>query len=363
MAKQQYITPSIATTGDTTGYMNVISTTPGGELQVVTTGGTVNTIAPDRHIVIGDVLVSPGHYKVIPSDYHIDGNLTVEATTGITIGTETIEYAGHVAVAGGLFNCTGTVDLQGGLSVGTTTFTTPNIGTSGTSGTSGTGGSIPMTSMIAWYDATTGVTTSGEFVSSWADRSGNGFTLTAPSGREPDAIGVTLNGVNIPNTVTSYSNKKLVTATNITQIGSTGTIFIVAAQYSGDGSYSRFVDSIYSDNWHFSRNSSSPEVLGGVATNDAPYGAVLAADDATFYTFRMVFSGGQTVITKNGTVSSSPYTNGTPGSAQPLSMFIAVNDSFAGKKAIAELIIYDDILSSEDITAVENYLVGKWNHY
>ncbi len=358
MAKQQYITPSIATTGDTTGYMNVISTTPGGEIQTVTTGGTVNTIAPDRHIVIGDVLVSPGHYKVIPSDYHIDGNLTIEANAPITIGSETIEYAGHVAVAGDLFNCTGVVDLQGGLSVGTTTFSVA-VPTSGTSGSSG----IPMTSMIAWYDATTGVTTSGEFVSSWADKSGNGFTLTAPSGREPDAIGVTLNGVNIPNTVTSYSNKKLVTATNITSPGSTGTIFIVAAQYTGDGSYSRFVDSIYSENWHFSRNSSSPEVLGGVATNDAPYGAVLAADDATFYTFRMVFSGGQTVITKNNTVSSSPYTNGTPGSAQPLAMFIAVNDSFAGKKAIAELIIYDDVLSSEDITTVENYLRTKWAHY
>ncbi len=122
MAKQQYITPSVAVTGDTTGYMNVISTTPGGELQVVTTGGTVNTIAPDRHIVIGDVLVTPGHYKVIPSDYHIDGNLTIEATTGITIGTETIEYEGHVAIAGSVFNCTGTVDIQGGLSLGATTF-------------------------------------------------------------------------------------------------------------------------------------------------------------------------------------------------------------------------------------------------
>jgi hypothetical protein len=136
MAKQQYIQPSVAVTGDTTGYMNVISTTDGGEMQVVTTGGTINTIAPDRHIVIGNVLVTPGHYKVIPSDYHIDGDLTIEATTGITIGTETIQYEGHVAIAGNVFNCTGTVDIQGGLSLGATTFTV----TMPTSGTSGTGG-------------------------------------------------------------------------------------------------------------------------------------------------------------------------------------------------------------------------------
>jgi hypothetical protein len=122
MAKQQYIQPTVAVTGDTTGYMNVISTTDGGEIQIVTTGATVNTIAPDRHIVLGDVLVTPGHYKVIPSDYHIDGNLTIEATTGITIGTETIEYEGHVAIAGELLNCTGIIDIKGGLTIGSTTF-------------------------------------------------------------------------------------------------------------------------------------------------------------------------------------------------------------------------------------------------
>lgn len=353
MAKQQYITPSIAVTGDTTGYMNVISTTDGGELQVVTTGGTINTIGPDRHIVIGDVLVGPGHYKTIPTDYHIDGNLTIEALPSVTIGTETVSYEGYVGVDGYL-NCTGTIDNHGTLFV---------YGTSGTAGTSGTGGGIPMTSMIAWYKADVGVTLSGEFVSSWADQSGNGFNLIAPSGKLPDGIGVALNGINVPNTFTNYSDKRLITAGNITSPGSTGTVFIVAAQYTGDNSYGRFVDSIYSDNWHFSRNAGNAEVLGGVATNDAPYGAVLAADNNTFFTFRMVFNGTTTVITKNNATSSSPYTNGTPGAARPLSIFTANDGSFPGKKAIAELIIYDDVLSAGDISTVEDYLRTKWAHY
>lgn len=362
MAKQQYITPSIATTGDTTGYMNVISTTPGGELQVVSTGGTVNTIAPDRHIVVGDVLVTPGHYKVIPSDYHIDGNLTIEATTGITIGTEVIEYAGHVAIAGSLLNCTGTIDMKGGLSLGTTTFTTPSlIGSSGTSG----GGGLPVTaSLIAHFTADTGVTTAGEFVTSWADQSPNSYVLQAPEGREPDAIGITLNGVNIPNTTVNYSNKYLVTPGNIAQIGATGTIFLVAAQYAGDNGYSRFVDNIFSSNWHISRDATNQAILSGVVANDAPYGAQLAATDGTFYTFRIVFDGTTTVITSNGTTSSSPYTNGITGGPQPLSMFMTADGaSFAGKKAIAELIIYDDVLTTEQITLVEEYLVAKWAHY
>jgi hypothetical protein len=356
MCNQQYLPPAIAVTGDTTGYMNVLSSTPGGELQVVTTGATVNTIGPDRHVVIGDVLVGPGHYKVIPTDYHIDGDLTIEALPPVTIGSETVGYTGYLGVDGYL-NCTGTIDNQGTL------FVYGSTGTSGTSGSSGTGGDIPRTSMLAWYDATTGVTTAGEFVSSWADISGNGFDLIAPTEKLPDALGVTLNGVAIPNTTLTYGDKRLVTASNFTQIGTTCTIFIVAAQYTGDGNYSRFIDNSFSNNFHFSRNSASQEVLGGVATNNEPYGAVLAADNNTFYTFRMVCNAGQTVITRNGAVSSTPYNNGTPGTAVPLAMFATSDGSFPGKKAIAELIIYNDVLSAGDIATVEDYLVGKWQHY
>jgi hypothetical protein len=130
MSKQQYITPTIAVTGDTTGYMNVISTTPGGELQVVTTGATVNTIGPDKYIVVGDVLVSPGHYKTIPTDYHINGNLTIEALPPITIGSETVAYTGYLGVDGYL-NCTGTINNNGTL------FVYGPAGTGSTSGTSG----------------------------------------------------------------------------------------------------------------------------------------------------------------------------------------------------------------------------------
>jgi hypothetical protein len=130
MAKQQLLTPNIAVTGDTTGYMNVLSTTPGGEVQIVTTGATVNTIAPDRHIVIGDVLVSPGHYKVIPTNYNIAGNLTIQALAPVTIGSETVAYTGYLGVDGYL-NCTGTIDNSGTL------FVYGPAGTGSTSGTSG----------------------------------------------------------------------------------------------------------------------------------------------------------------------------------------------------------------------------------
>ena len=367
MSQQQFIKPTIATKDDATYGLNVLSTTPGGQIQIVTSGETVNTIGPDRHIVVGDVLVSPGHFVNIQSDYHVDGNITIEAVaTGITIGTETYQYAGHVGVVGNLIHCTGTIDIQGGLTVGSTAFTTGTVATSGTSGTSGTGGApLPVTtSLIAHFTADAGVTTAGEFVTSWADQGPNNYVLEAPTGREPDAIGVTLNGVNIPNTTVNYSNKYLVTPGNIAQIGATGTIFLVAAQYAGDNGYSRFVDNIFSSNYHISRDASNQAILSGVVANNDPYGAQLAATDGTFYTFRIVFDGTTTVITSNGTNTSTPYVNGITGGPQPLSMFMTADGaSFAGKKAIAELIIYDDVLTTEQITAVEDYLVAKWAHY
>lgn len=402
MSKYVFLQPRVVTTGDTVGYMNVIATDKNGYVDIINTGSTINTLSPDKNIVVGDVVTRPGDYKQVPGDLHVDGDIVIASAGDITIGSETIKHEAFLSVEG-YINCTGTIDIQGtffpgyakaevgpagtsgssgssgsdgsqgqfgsngtsGIS-GTSgssgsTSTTGTTGTSGTGGTSGT--NIPMTSMIAWYKADVGVTTAGEFVSSWADQSGNGFDLIAPSEKLPDAIGVTLNGIAVPNTTVNYSDKRLITATNITQIGSTGTIFIVAAQYSGDGGYTRFIDSVFADNYHFSRNSNNLEVLGGVVANESPYGAVLAAENNTFYTFRLVFNGTTTVITKNNDVSSSPYTNGTPGAPQPLSMFTATNGSFAGKKAIAELIIYDDVLSAGDITTVERYLQDKWGHY
>jgi hypothetical protein len=94
----------------------VLSTTPGGEVQIVTTGATVNTIAPDRHIVVGDVLVSPGHYKNIPTNYNIDGNLTIEGDEPIIIGGEVLRNEGYVEV-NGYMNCTGVIDNSGTLFV------------------------------------------------------------------------------------------------------------------------------------------------------------------------------------------------------------------------------------------------------
>ena len=114
MANKQLLTPSIAVTGDTTGYMNVISTTPGGELQVVTTGATVNTIGPDKHVVVGDMLIGPGHYKTIPTNLYVDGGVKIEKEPDIVVGDKTVTYQGILEVNGEML-ATGDIDIDGDL--------------------------------------------------------------------------------------------------------------------------------------------------------------------------------------------------------------------------------------------------------
>lgn len=139
MSKQQYITPTIAVSGDTTGYMNVLSTTPGGEVQIVTTGATVNTIGPDRYIMVGDMLVAAGHYKAVPSNLYVDGDISIQKEDDVVIGGETVTNQGVLKVDGEML-ITGDIDIQGDL-----IFEDAPSGSSGMAGSSGSSGETGAT--------------------------------------------------------------------------------------------------------------------------------------------------------------------------------------------------------------------------
>jgi len=114
MSKNLYIKPAIATEDDSTLYLNTLSTTPGGEVQIVTTGSTVNTIGPDKHVIVGDMLVGPGHNKSVPTDLYVDGSITIEKGNDVTVGDETVENEGILYVNGSI-TCTDTIDIDGDL--------------------------------------------------------------------------------------------------------------------------------------------------------------------------------------------------------------------------------------------------------
>lgn len=114
MSKQQFIEPTIAVEADSTITHNVVSSTPGGAVQVVTTEETVVTHEADRHIVAGDMLIGPGHHKHIPTDLYVTGDVKVDAKDAITIGDDTIRYNGLLEI-NGILASGGDVDVLGDL--------------------------------------------------------------------------------------------------------------------------------------------------------------------------------------------------------------------------------------------------------
>ena len=414
MSKYIFLQPRVVTTGDTVGYMNVIATDKNGYVNIINTGSTINTLSPDKNIVVGDVVTRPGDYKQVPGNLHVDGDIVIASAGDITIGSETIKHEAFLTVEG-YINCTGTIDIQGTFfpgyakaevgpagtsgssgsdgsagqmgSTGTsgisgtsgesgssgssgesgssgTSGATGTTGSSGTGGTAGTG--IPMEGMLAWYKADAGVTSSGGLISQWDDQSGNNYHLYGSGDNQPYYGDIQLNGMYVPNTVadwTSSSTKKMETALQLPDIGSTGTIFMVGAQYAGETFYNYFFESATVPGIIIARNSASEQFAGSIDNSDSPpYVSIAAATDATFYTARLTGDGTNSKLVLNGTIIGNDFPQ-TPGTVDDTLMLFYGSSGRPGRKSIAELIIYSDLLSNVDIATVEDYLRTKWGHY
>jgi len=418
MSKYVFLQPREVTTGDTVGYMNVIATDKNGYVNIINTGSTINTLSPDKNIVIGDVVTRAGDYKQVPGDLHVDGDIIIASAGDITIGAETIKHEAFLSVEG-YVNCTGTINIQGTFfpgyapsqigpvgpagtsgssgsdgsagesgssgisgtsgesgssgssgesgSSGTsgTTATTGTSGTGGTGGTSGTG--IPTEGLLVWYKADAGVTSSGSHIEQWDDQSGNAHHLYAAGDQRPRYGDIQLNGINVPNTVTGWASdspRKMVTTTQLPDVGPTGTVFVVGAQYAGETFYNYFLDTNNLDGILVARNGGNQEIAGSIDnSNNPPYVSVAAATDATFYTIRLTGDGTNSRVTLNNTVVGTDFPQSGGATSAVLTIFNGTNSGRSGKKAIAEILIYSDLLTTDQITAVEEYLVGKWQHY
>jgi hypothetical protein len=227
MAKQQYITPSIAVTGDTTGYMNVLSTTPGGEVQIVTTGATVNTIGPDRYIMVGDMLVAAGHYKAIPTNLYVDGDISIQKEDDVVIGGETVTNQGVLKVDGEML-ITGDINIQGDLifedAPSGSSGMAGSSGSSGVSGTSGTSGTSPASLYYKTQFVNRG--TGADYTS--GRMMGWGFIFTNPVGTKA-LINMTfyVNGSSSDIVYTFRSGTGDVPARNATATGTTFTTITI----------------------------------------------------------------------------------------------------------------------------------------
>lgn len=201
----------------------------------------------------------------------------------------------------------------------------------------------------AWWDASDAatVTLSGSNVTAWADKSGNGYTLTP--GTSPTYATAAQNGLNVIEF--NGTSQWLSNATNL--FGNDRTCFAVLKRVSGPG----YQSIAQSNNYGLIVNITN-SVLRHWAANSA-LNNTTPMTSWTQVTTKLKNSGTRTHDTwANGGDHQSASGFGAEG-AEALSVGGRWNNG-GGPIQIAEIIWYWSLLSDTDRQAVEAYLKAKW---
>ncbi|HVA97348.1 MAG TPA: hypothetical protein VNG53_00520, partial [Bacteroidia bacterium] len=231
---------------------------------------------------------------------------------------------------------------------------TPN-GPGGVQFTNGTG------TLEQWYRADLGITLTGGLVSTWADQSGNGNNLTAPSGFRP----ATVVDANLNNqTCVAYNGGQyftsLLSGPNVNAL----TIFLVARGTSYQSLF-RWQNSggtyvVYP--WEYSGanrtfiSSSDGGTGGGIAsgliTNANNLGVAMYVKNTT--NGMQTYINGALNVERNSTNATLPTQPFYSGRYNPGSSEYPTCD-------VGEMIVYNTNLNNTQLWIVENYLAAKYN--
>ena len=202
-----------------------------------------------------------------------------------------------------------------------------------------------LTGLVAWWDASDTATITHDdtgAVSAWADKSGNGYSLTQPtSTRRPTTGATSLNSLNV---LTFDGGDDIISAT-LAQ-SQPFTIATVWRDVPGDA---RWYSSASNDVQYISWLG----IYAGTAVLNGP-----AYTPNTWAYSTHIFNGSSSVVRLNGTAGST----GNPGAtAMSGSLWIGSRTgSFYLTGNVAEFIVAAGALTGSDLTDLETYLSDKW---
>lgn len=220
-------------------------------------------------------------------------------------------------------------------------------------------GTIPSSGLRAWWDASR---TSVGAVASLPDFSGNGYNATQPTGASQPIC--TANQKNGKNTILfNGSNTLIVPAALYPLPTAANTIFQVSKRNVDSGT--QVVFNMASGGDSTFRLASFYSAGAGLVTfrNDNSLGTPIQTSGITTTNYNIVtstFNGttGQSIQINNGTTLTN--TGGSANGGVDRSNIGSSGASFILTGAIAEIIIYNRLLSSAEISQVNRYLSGKW---
>ncbi len=254
------------------------------------------------------------------------------------------------------------------------------------------GQSLPVqTNLYAWYTAGQGVTTTNGLgvagtVNTWADQSGNGHDLSNVSGGSANAITLNLTGLNGQPGIDFATNSETVALATTSNFGLTGspnvTVFEVVNYTSAPNSYSFIFGG------HSAAGTMAMGIEAGAGDGPGDTGNITAAggfgqDVHSTYTGPATNSFSDLLVSfrYNAGTPMNSTTGGTslkvdgteyfdPTHSSGFAFNLAAGRAFVGGSTdaqangfagdIAEIIVYNGVLSDSDENAVGYYLANKY---
>ncbi len=229
-----------------------------------------------------------------------------------------------------------------------------------------------ISGLAAWWDASdaASITESSGAVSQWSDKSGNAHHLTqSSSGKKPTTGTRTKNSLNVIDF--DGTDDQFVASTFLYALGSmsafvvfvvdadpTQTLSTLISEHANGANGNELTFRYKSSNLNVAlTESASPRYELDSATGDPTDGSYHIAswtDSTTAVSYQVDSqTAGTTSYTRAGSFSGASFSVGGAD-------LLAGNSPRAHNGTIAEIIIYDSVISGGDITLVKNYLIAKW---
>jgi hypothetical protein len=221
-----------------------------------------------------------------------------------------------------------------------------------------------------WLKADSGVTTgSGDNVTTWEDRSGNGLDVTqATEANQPTRVPAAPNGAPIVrfDGTNGYLQRTSVLGSDLFD-NNTDTVFIVQKQAGGDARSSTF--SWASDSYNrFMVHATYEDVIYYQVSSNGGGGDQISAPqppgwDDQWHVLKLIRDGGNGQINVDGIGLSPPTaTFSSPGNNSSTADLFIGRDGFTNwfEGDIAEILVFNRALTAQEQQTVENYLSGKY---
>lgn len=213
---------------------------------------------------------------------------------------------------------------------------------------------VPTTGLKLWLRADQGVVSSGAQVSSWQDQSGNANHATmATASRQPSLITGALNGKPV---LRFYGDDSLLLSAPVQP--TSFTIFVVGKNNKATESYSMILGpgGSWPNNQLRWENGSQALFVG--TGNNLPVTVSNIGNTRLYHLLSAGYNGSSMEVHRDGNfVSSHSFVTSGPWT---LAQVGAWYSSYFMQGDLAEIMVYDQALSSTDRISVESYLEGKY---